>query len=186
MKQFYPYVIICLAALLCCQTTFAARVMGIITSESDDAPIRKASVQISGVGSTTSDRNGIYLFRTVPAGHYWLIVKAAGHKTDSVLFSVNFKDVQVVNVTMHRALKEEKSESRKSPEVGKIKKPEKIAFFRTFGLPVFLTLLQTSFYFIYRIQKFSFFFDILLPCQIALDQVDLFFNGSAFFAGLIT
>jgi hypothetical protein len=103
MKQLYTYAIVCMAALLCCQTTFAARVMGIITSGSDDMPIHKASVQISGYGSTTSNRNGIYLFKAVPAGHYWLVVKAAGYKTDSILFSVNYKDVQVVNVVLQHA-----------------------------------------------------------------------------------
>jgi len=102
MKRFYTCVILCTAAVLYSQTTFAGRVMGLITSENDNVPLRKASVQISGLGSTVTNRNGIYLFRAVPAGHYWLIVKAAGHKTDSILFSVNFKDVQVVNVTLHR------------------------------------------------------------------------------------
>ena len=97
MKRFYTCVILCTAAVLYSQTTFAGRVMGLITSENDNVPLRKASVQISGLGSTVTNRNGIYLFRAVPAGHYWLIVKAAGHKTDSILFSVNFKDVQVVN-----------------------------------------------------------------------------------------
>jgi hypothetical protein len=167
MKRFYTYIIVCLVTLLICQTTFAARVMGVITSENDDMPIRKASVQISGFGSTVSNRNGIYLFKAVPAGHYWLIVKAAGHKTDSILFSVNYKDVQVVNVTMHRTSKEEKSESQKSQKVGK--KSEQIAFFRTFRLPVFRTLLQTSLNLIYRIQKPLFFFNVLLPGQVALN-----------------
>lgn len=151
MKRFYTCVILCTAAVLYSQTTFAGRVMGLITSENDNVPLRKASVQISGLGSTVTNRNGIYLFRAVPAGHYWLIVKAAGHKTDSILFSVNFKDVQVVNVTLHRTSKEVKSES---PEVGKSERKQPLGTLLSFRLsdfPVFLTLLQAGLNFIYRV-----------------------------------
>lgn len=102
IKRSHIYIIAVWLCVLHGHTAFAAKITGYITSHAEGLPLSGVSVELRGIGTKVSGPNGFFSFAKVPAGDYWLVVRAVGYKTDSVHFLVDNQEQHALHIALYR------------------------------------------------------------------------------------